>query len=213
VLSELPAVLAAFAVLTALGDRVLLAVAVGRVARRIQLASGSSTAPDVRIGGIAFLPQLIAGLYRDVQVTVGAWTAGGLDSSGLTARLGQVRAPLRLLLAGGGVTVGQLAAEVMVPLTVLARRLPSGLTLRPQGGDLRITGTILLVPVTGTLGIRFGPAKITFTPKLTGVPAPVGFVLDLPALPHGLAITGVRVTDDGLAVAVRGTDVTLGSQR
>ncbi|HXP19166.1 MAG TPA: DUF2993 domain-containing protein [Streptosporangiaceae bacterium] len=212
-LRELLAVGAAVVVVVAVADRLLAAGAMRRIARRIQLESRANATPTVRIWGMPFLPQLLAGRYSDVEVMLGACTVGGVEFSRLTARLSQVRAPLRQLLAGDGVTAAGLAATAMIPLSVLGRRLPPGLTLRLDGDNLYISGTILRVPVMGTLGIKADPEKISFTPKVTGIPAPVGFVLGLPAMPQDLKITSVQVTSTGLEVTVTGTDVRFGGDR
>jgi len=212
-LRELLAVGAAVVVVVAVADRLLAAGAMRRIARRIQLESRANATPTVRIWGMPFLPQLLAGRYSDVEVMLGACTVGGVEFSRLTARLSQVRAPLRQLLAGDGVTAAGLAATAMIPLSVLGRRLPPGLTLRLDGDNLYISGTILRVPVMGTLGIKADPEKISFTPKVTGIPAPVGFVLGLPAMPQDLKITSVQVTSTGLEVTVTGADVRFGGDR
>jgi hypothetical protein len=209
-LRELLAIGAAVVVAGAVADRLLAAGAVRRIARRIQLESRAGGTPTVRIWGTPFLPQLLAGRYGDVEVLIGACMVGGVEFSRLTARLSQVQAPLRQLLAGDGVTAGQLAATAKIPISVLGRSLPPGLTLRLNGDNLYISGTILRVPVTGTLGIKADTEKISFTPKVTGIPAPVGFVLELPAMPQDLKITSVRVVSDGLEVTVLGTDVRFG---
>jgi hypothetical protein len=87
----------------------LLASAVGReVARRAVRILGTESAPVVRIASAPFLTQLLAGVYREVTVTAPTCTIGSLELHGLTIRLSQVRAPVRLLTArgptGGGPT-------------------------------------------------------------------------------------------------------------
>jgi hypothetical protein len=188
----------------------LLAIAAARVAAaRIRQANQASGDLGVRIHGLAFLPRLLAGRYGEIEVTLGPCTIGGVVLSGLVAQLAQVRAPLPRLVAGRGVLAGRLTATATIPLTALASRLPDGLVLRLDGDDLRISGTILRMPVAGTLSVKADPAKISLTPKVTGVSAPIAFVIELPALSAGLTITEVRITGDGLEVVVRGTDVKL----
>jgi hypothetical protein len=225
VLSELLAVCVTIVIALVAADRLAAAAAVRRIASRVWLASHSDgvpagtsrrsgrpgPAPVVRITSVPFLTQLLAGTYHDVEISLSACTVGGLDLSGLTARLSRVRAPLGQLLTGHGVIVGELSAVATIPLSALSRLLPPGLELRRNGDDLRIWGTILPVPVLGTLGISADQEKISVTPKVTGFPAPVGFVIGLPALPPDVKITSIRVTDAGLGVTVRGTDVRLAS--
>lgn len=203
---------AAVIVVVAAADRLLAAVAVRQVGRRIKLASHASAVPKVRFVRGPFLPQLLAGVYRDIDVTIGAFSAGGIDFSGMTARLSEVRVPLRRVLTGG-VLASQITATATIPFSVLGGRLPPGLTLRQQGDDMRVSGTVLRVPVFGTLGIRADREKISVTPKVIGVPALVGFAIGLPALPPEVKITSVRVTGGGLDLTVRGTAVRLGGQR
>ena len=194
-------------------DRLAAAIAVRRIASRVRQTSRAGRAPAVRIAGVPFLTQLLAGAYHDVEITLGACMVGGLELSGLAAQLSQVRAPVRQLLPGGGATAGRLTATATVPLPALSRLLPPGLELRRNGRDLRIWGTILPVPVLGTLGISADQEKISITPKVTGFPAPIGFVLGLPGLPPDMKITSVRITGAGLEVAVRGSDIRLASKK
>ena len=161
------------------------------------------------MGRVPFVTQLLGGRYREVQVTLSAFTVGGLDFASLTATLSAVRAPLGTLLSGGGFIAGQMAATATVPFRALAERLPPGLTIRPHGDDLRISGSIMRMPVSGILGISAEPRQISLTPKVAGVPALVGFVIALPAMPSQLTIRSVRVTGVGLEVSVLGNDVVL----
>lgn len=207
-------VLAAVAASVATLDRLLAVVTVRRAARRIGASGNARSVPVVRIAGTPFLTQLISGRYRDVTVTLTAFTVGGADFSGLTARLTQVRAPLRALLAGGGLVAGQMTATATIPLSALSSRLPQGLRLRQKGGELRVSGSVLRMPVSGVLRIRVAdPQRISVIPKVLGVPSLVGFVIGLPAMPPQLVIKSVRVTGDGLEVSLRGDNVTLAPGR
>jgi DUF2993 family protein len=194
-------------------DRLLAAVAIRRIARGVALASHARVAPQVRIGGPVFLTQLLAGVYREVEVMLGACTLGGVDFAELSVQLTRVRAPVRQLLAGHPATAGQLTATGMIPYSVLSDRLPPGLTIRPRGGDLRISGTILGVPALGIVSVSAETEKIRITPKLAGLPSLVGFVIELPAMPPQVRIASVRVTEGGLEVACRGADLPLASAK
>lgn len=211
----LPAVLvvAVVAVAAALvaADRVARAVVLRRVASRVGAASGAAQPPQVRIAGPVFLTQLLAGRYREVQVTIAAFSAGGVDFSGLTARLAQVRAPLGLLLSDG-LVAGQVAATATIPLGVLGSRLPPGLALRHEGGEIVVFSSLVPMPVSGVLRVSADAQRIALTPRVLGVPSLVGFAIGLPALPPELVIESVSVSDIGLAVRLRGADVALAMQ-
>lgn len=212
-LSGLVAAIVAAALAAVPADRLLAAAARRRVAARVQVICGAASAPVIRLSG-PFLPQLLAGRYREVQVRIGTCAVGGIGLAGLTAHLTEVRAPLRGLIASrpAPVLAGKLSAVAVIGLADLSARLPSGLQVRPHGQDLRITGNYRRVPVRGTLAVKAGRDQITVTPKLTGVGAPVGFVIGLPGLPPQLAIVALRVTGDGIEVTVHGIGVVLANQ-
>ena len=207
-------------------DRLLALIAVRQVARRLTTLLQATSAPAVRIAGVPFLTQLLSGAYRRVDVTVAAFRAGGIDIRGLTARLSQVRAPLRLLLAGGlmtgrglpagrglavrGLVAGEVSAIATIPLAAISERLPPGLVLRRQGTEFAISGFVMLMPVSGTLAIRANRQQICVVPKMLGVPSLVGFVMTLTGLPPQLAIDKLRVTDAGLEITMCGENVDLG---
>ena len=213
----LTAVIAIVAVALALAvsDRVTARLVTRRVARRVaQLvtsAEGAGQPPRITVAGVPFLTQFLAGRYRRVDITMAAFAMNGVEFSSLAATLTGVRAPLRPLLAGDGLVAGTVAAAVTLPLAVLARRLPAGLTVGAKDGDLRISGTMLLLPVSGRLAVTAEPRRLCFTPLGVGrIPALVGFVLAVPGLPDRLSIEAVRVTAAGLVVSLGGTDVVLG---
>lgn len=189
-------------------DRVLAIVVVTRVSRRIAAVSKARSVPSVRLSA-PLLTQLIAGVYRDVQISVPAVAIGDIEFIDATAALAQVRAPLGRLLAGGGLVAGQVTATATVPFLALGDRLPPGVSVSQHRGELRVTGSVLRVQVSGMLGVRSEPQRIVLTPKVAGIPALVSFVLALPGMPPELTIRSVLVTDRGLEVTVAGYDVWL----
>jgi len=98
-------------------------------------------------------------------------------------------------------------ATATIPFYALTERLPPGLIVQSHGSDLRISGSIWRMPVTGTLAVRAEPRQIALTPKVVGVPALVGFVIGLPAMPPQLTIRSVRISGAGLEVSVQGSGV------
>jgi hypothetical protein len=196
------------AVALAAADRLLAAVAGRRAGRRLAAVLGSGSGALVRITSAPFLTQLAAGLYREIEVTAAAFTAGGIEFRELSARLSQVHAPARRL-ARRGVVAGQVTAIMTIPLSVIADRLPRGLELRRRGADLAISGWALLMPVSGTLAVTADGQRISVVPRVLGVPSLVGFVVALPGLPPQLCIQALQVTETGLEVTVSGDNVNL----
>ena len=212
----LPAVLAivvaaVVALALAGADRLAARTVTRRVARRVQAAAAAREPAHVHIAGVPFVTQAVRGRYRHVDVALAAFGINGVEFSSLVATLSGVRAPLRALLAGDGLVVGQVSATVTIPLTVLRQRLPRGLTVAAHRGDLRISGTLMYLPVYGRLAVTAERHRLYFTPLgLGGFPALVGFGLVVPGLPDRLAIETVQVTAAGLVVRLSGADVHLG---
>lgn len=187
-------------------DRVGAWIARRRVAELIGAAWRAVAAPHVRISG-PFLIQFVAGRYRQVRLSVPAFTAGGVRFGGLDASLSKVRAPVRGLLAGRGLVVGDVMATVAIPFSALSDRLPPGLSLRRHGRELAIHGWALAVPVTGTVEISADMRRISVNPRVAGIPSLVGFRIELPAMPQAVEITSISVADTALTVIMSGRDV------
>lgn len=179
-----------------------------RVAGLIGAAWRAAAAPDVRIGG-PFLIQFARGRYRQVRLSVPAFTASGVEFGGLDASLTGVRAPVRGLLAGHGFVVGDVRATVAIPFSALGDRLPPGFALRRRGRELAVHGWVLAVPVTGTLEISADLRSILVNPRVAGIRSLVGFRIELPAMPQAVEITSISVADTALTVTMAGRDVHL----
>jgi hypothetical protein len=189
-------------------DRGAARIARRRVADLIGAAWSAAAAPDIRIGG-PFLIQFIAGRYRQIGLSVPAFTAGGLQFGGLHACLAKVRAPVRGLLAGHGLVAGEVDATVEIPFSALSERLPPGFALRRHGHELTVHGWALAVPVTGTVEISADLRRISVNPRFAGIPSLVGFRIELPAMPQAVEITSIGVADTALTVTMTGRDVRL----
>ncbi len=209
-MATLITILVLIAILAVL-DRALAAAAASQIAQRVALANDLPARPSVRVLGFPFLTQLASGDYHEVSVTLESVTAGGVEFAELDARFTGVHASLRKILWPGraDITAEHASATALVPFTVLSRRLPPGLTLSPAGRELKIINTVLGVPVPGSLALSVSADGITITPQLSGVPALVGFVVPLRALPLRLAVTAVSVTEQGLRVSAAGQNVRL----
>ena len=202
--------IAAVVVAAAAGlDRLLAAVAVRRIARQVAALTGPGCRAVVWFAGAAFLPQLIRGVYREIEVTLAACAAGGLELRAITARLCQVRAPIWLLSRGRGLVAGHVSGRATIPFTAIASRLPPGLEVHGHGEQVKVRGTVLRLPVTGRLAVTSDGQCISVVPSVLGMPSLVGFVLAVPGLPHELMIDAVRVTDVGLEISMSGAEVKL----
>ena len=202
-------IVAAAAAATAGLDRLLAVIAVRRVSWSVAALTGPGHPAVVRFAGAAFLPQLLGGVYREIEVRVAACMAGGIELRALTVRLCLVRAPIRLLLRGRGLVAGQVSGQATIPFSVIASRLPPGLEVHRHGEQLRVRGTVLRLPVFGRLAVTSDGQRISVVPSAPGVPSLVGFVLAVPGLPHELTIDAVRVTDVGLEITISGDEVKL----
>lgn len=189
-------------------DRAAAWIARRRVAELIGVAWRAAAVPDVRIGG-PFLIQFLAGRYRQVKLSVPAFTAGGVEFGWLDASLAKVRAPVRGLLAGHGLVAGEIIATVELPFSALNQRLPAGFALRRRGQELVVHGWALAVPVTGTVEISADLRRISVNPRVAGVPSLVGFRIELPAMPQAVDITSIGIADTALTLTMTGRDVHL----
>jgi hypothetical protein len=190
-------------------DRLVAAIAVRRVAGHVAELTGPGSPALVRFAGAAFLPQLLRGVYREIDVTLATCTAGSIELRALTAQLCLVRAPIRLLLRGRGLVAGQISGQATIPFSAIASRLPAGLEVHRHGEQVRVRGTLLRLPVTGRLAVTSDGQRISVVPSVLGVPSLVGFVLTVPGLPRELTIDAVRVTDAGLEISMSGDEVIL----
>jgi DUF2993 family protein len=202
-------IVAAAAAATVGLDRLLAAIAVRRVGGHVAALTGPGYPAVVRFAGAAFLPQLLSGVYREIDVTLAACTAGGIELRALTARLCLVRAPIRLLRRGRDLVAGQVSVQATIPFSAIASRLPPGLEVERNGEQVRVRGTVLRLPVIGTLAVRSNRQRISIVPSVLGLPSLIGFVLSVPGLPRELTIDAVRVTDVGLEISMSGDEVKL----
>jgi LmeA-like phospholipid-binding len=210
-------------------DRGAAALAGRRLGERVAGAYRLPGRPQVRVAGFPFLTQVLGGKYRAVDISVPSVAAGGVEVTGLDARVTGVRASVAQLLGrqSGPLTADRASATATVPLSALVSKLPPGLTLRQDGNALRVGGTVyylgLTVPLAATVTARATPSGITLTPQhvhLGGdavggtVSIPAGLMAEwlqiavpLGTLPLRLQITSVSVAADGLRIAAAGRDV------
>jgi len=166
---------------------------------------------------------------------------GGPTLTSVDARLTGVTAPLSSLNAASGsqalpdVRADAVQAQALVSYAALtktfAAALPkevSGLTLSQasSAGDVRVRLSYAIlgfdVPIDASVHLTIKGKKLVATASpatLAGVPAQfrdqvaqlMTFSTAVPALPYGLAISGLSVRADGIAFAASGRNVQLGA--
>lgn len=177
--------------------------------------------PVVDVGGFPFLTQVWAGSIDDVTGHVQGVTLGGIDATDVDVEATGVSTsePYTADHATIAATLPVASIEKIVAdrtgldlkVTIVDDQLKVagtalGLTLAARIEPRVETGT-LLVDVTGLSlgGLQVDPSDLPggVGTRLTDIEIPVE------GLPDGMALTGARVTDDGLRVAAAGDDVIL----
>ncbi|MEI4270234.1 DUF2993 domain-containing protein [Klenkia sp. LSe6-5] len=215
-------------VLLVAADRVGVLVAEDQVAAQVAQQGGLAGEPDVDITGFPFLTQAVAGRYDDVRIALTADELGQPAGTTADVSLQGVQLPLSDVLGGrvSQLPVDRVDGQASVPLSLLADQLGGDTTLTREGDGLRITKTVELlgqtIPLTaaGTVSLD-GQDLVVDVDSASGAGIDVPqFVLEqaqellefrypLPALPFGLQLTGLQVTDGGVDLTVAATDVVL----
>lgn len=182
--------------------------------------------------GVPFLTQALGGRYRDVRLSATGVPAGDVRLAALDARLQGVRVPLRAALSGSvdAVPVERVDARALLSYDALARRAGDrALTFAPDGDRLRVRGSVRVlgrevsavavsrvvldgerVVVTAEeYEVGNGLADAALTRALRGR---FDVVVPLGGLPYGLAVEGLEVRPDGLAVRAVARDTVLAPQ-
>jgi hypothetical protein len=172
----------------------------------------------VTIQGFPFLTQAVAGRYKRVDVALSSVTAGGVQVRDLRASFTGVNAPLARLFGNNSstVTADSAVATALIPFASVQRRLPLGITLRPDGNELKLAGKLgyegFQLPISAavslhvtTTGIEVSPRNVTVGGTLPVPSGPLGsrLAIALPVhdLPMHLKVRSVRVTSGGFEVS------------
>lgn len=206
-------------ILLILIDRASVLIAEREISTRVQSSYDLPARPGVSVHGFPFLTQVASGQYQQINVSIKAASADGVQLRDIQATFTGVHASLSLLLGqnSGQVTASRATGTALIPFSQVQQRLPRGIRLAADGSGLRVTGRTGLGPIQGTARLGVTRSGISVTPeRLTvgGVSAGTlaarfTFVIPVGELPLHLFVTGVRVTPAGLAVAATGHDVPL----
>lgn len=193
--------------------------------QRTQAAAALASRPEVQVRGLLFLPQLVSGRYRRVEVNIDEVASRGVRLSEVHADLLDVRVPFRDLIGGtvDRVLVGRSTGQALVRYEDLNRYLeqngqPFTISAGTDGGA-HVKGAVMVagqqVPVGGdvTLAVQDGAVQVSPRPSAdTGDPSagrPLTFTLPLADLPYGQRLSGITAGPDGVQLQVAGTDVVL----
>ncbi|MET8161761.1 DUF2993 domain-containing protein [Sphaerisporangium sp. NPDC005289] len=211
-------------VLLAVLDRVAVAGVESEVARQVAAKYDLAQPPAVKVNGIPFLTQAVAGRYEEVTVSIGKMTLpDGARIARIDAVLHDVRAPLMDLIqnsATASVTADKVTGTVVIARQTLDERAPRGLRVAGNGDDsLQVTGKVtvagIAIPVTAKMKIEVVQGGVRLTPEnVNGIQVPnasrlLSFTVPVKNLPLNLKIEKVRSTPEGLAVEGTATDVPL----
>lgn len=210
-------------------DRVAVAVANRAVAEQVRTELELQQDVDVSIHGFPFLLQALRGRYDDVSVRIPEVDAEPFQNLEVDARLRGVRVPLAEVIGRSldRVPVDRIGGTVTIGYEDLARAsgVP-GLTIRPDGDRLAVTGTVQVpgrsVPASarGRIGVEGGDLVVTpeevqvdgveSTPVVRSAASRLlTFRVSPRDLPLGLRITSVQVEPDGLRVAAESEQTVL----
>jgi len=192
------------------------------VADRLARAYQLDQPPDVEVRGVPFLTQWSSGRYQEVDVHLPSVTTNQLTVTNLSAQLHAVSAaPFATSSADvAAATIGEVDAQGVVPYGSIP--LPPGFQLRPEGDQLRLSGSIsaagVSVPVTATVGVSVQDGSLQLTAGQVSVPGLTAVLNQRLTearralqLPLGARLEGVVVTPGGLQVSASAAQVKMPS--
>ncbi len=210
-------------------DRVAVGIAEDKVAEQLAAKGGLSGTPTVDIAGFPFLTQAVAGRYDDVRISLTAEQLGQPAGTRADIALHGVHVPMSSVVSGSveKVPVDRVDGTATLSYALLSAQLGGDTTLRREGDGLRVTKTVEVLgqtlPLTavGTVSLD-GNQLVVDVEKAAGAGVDVpGFLVsrvsdlldlryDVPALPFGLQLTGVRPAADGVDLELAARDTVLG---
>lgn len=218
--------LAVLAALAVGADRVAVSVAQGVLASQLGKVGELQTDPKVTITGFPFLTQAIGGRYNEIDVRTEALRRKGLHVTSLAISLQGVELPLGEALKGGvsSVPVAGLFATALVAYTDLAAASDlQDLRITRAGDGVRLTGTVKVadqrVKASALSSVELSGTSVVVTTRSVegslspAVKAEVARALNVratvAALPFGLGLKDLTVTDRGVELSARAGATTL----
>jgi hypothetical protein len=199
------------------------------LARQVQALTGVLDRPSVEVHGTFFLPQVFAGRYEHVEITVEDLRSGPLRVDRMTADLTGVHLGFHDLLAQNSVPIYVEASREQATLSFddLNRYLDvTGRPVSVTGGDpgeVLLTGTAevfgrrISASSEAVLGAEDGDLSVRPTTLDTGTPLDGAsrlllaqrftFRIPLDPLPFGQRLTSIEAGETALEIQMRGTDV------
>lgn len=227
---QVTAVLVVFAALVTVLDRVARDAAEELIASNVARATGMLNQPEVRIGGPAFLLQVIRGSYSTVDVTTTGLVSGPLRVERVESHLNDVRVPFHDLLVHDVRTIGVGRSQESVfmryeDLNDYFEATGRSFTVTPAGdGKVNLDGTVeflnqsLTVHALATASANEG--QLTIVPDVVetegGTLNTAGRMLlnqrlrisiPLGNLPFGHQLVSATPADDGIRILAEGRAV------
>ena len=208
--------LLAIIVILIAADRVGVVIAQNKMASQIQ-QQGFPTKPDVTIQGFPFLTQLAARDFKTVVISASNVTEGPLEIASLNATIHG----MHINSSFSGATVDSINGSALIKFAALAHAggIPQGVMLSADGpNQIKATlntplGDLSVVAQVTKTGPNTINVKVTqfgdVPPSLLGNLA--NFTVNVPksALPAGLTVQSVSVTQQGVLITIVGHNTTL----
>lgn len=209
-----------------------------RVAQEVAENKATSAAPDVTIGGVPFVTQVLAGRYKEITILLRDFKGPAGQGRTVTMplldiRAKDVRAPLNTIRSGNGdiVATTVTGAATIDYAQVAALIGQQGLTLKEQDGKvvgtapLEVLGQTFILSGTGEITVKGDVVQVRIkgltAAGLPAVPLVQNLItayaerlsLDLrvPKLPLGLAVSKIEPRPEGFVVTAQASEVPLNS--
>jgi hypothetical protein len=177
------------------------------LADRMQEDGALGSTPTVKVRGFPFLTQAARGEYDEIDVAIRDVTRNGVTVSRLDVTVLGAKLPLSQVGKTTAVPVLGLRAEAVLTYLELAHESGlAGLTIRPSGDLVEVTGKVAGISATATSRIVLqGDRVLVRAQSIKALGASTSLLKDkldfsvrLPVLPYNLKLTGASAESDGV---------------